>query len=125
MFKGPGVAATLAVLTVGCSTQEGYQRIVNSYVGLSEASVLTNWGPPDRVYNSDAGVKYLTYSRSRSGYVAGVPASFQTSCSFGVCASIPVGGAPGYSYTNACTTFFKLVDGTVDSWGFRGNACRA
>ena len=125
MCKRLGIAAALAAATVGCATEQGYKERLNSYVGGSEASVLANWGPPDRVYDSDAETRYLTYARSSSGYVAGVPSSFQTSCSFGLCTSTPVGGAPGYSYTNSCTTFFKLVRGTVQSWGFRGNACRA
>ena len=125
MSKRLGLVAALVAPVLGCATQEGYEEILNSYVGGSEASLLAHWGPPDRFYDSDADTRYLTYARSVSGYVAGVPPSFQTSCSFGICTSTPIGGSPGYPYTNSCTTFFKLVHRTVQSWSFRGNACRA
>ena len=125
MSKRLGLAAALAASVIGCATQEGYRAVLDSYLGSSEASVIAHWGPPDRAYSSDADTRYLTYSRSESGYIAGTPPSFQTTCSFGSCTSIPVGGSPGFSYTNACATYFKLVRGRVQSWGFRGNACRA
>jgi hypothetical protein len=125
MSKQLGLVAMLAATTIGCATQEGYEKILSSYVGASEASLLAQWGPPDQAYSSDASTKYLTYSKSRSGYVPGVPPTYQSSCSFGVCTTIPIGGLPGYSYTDTCKTSFKLVDGTIASWRFEGDACRA
>ena len=125
MCKRLGIAAVLVALTVGCTTQEGYEQTVNAYVGSSEATLLANWGPPDQVYASDADTKYLTYARSRSGYVPGTSPSYQTSCSFGICTAVPVGGSAGFSYSKSCRTSFKLVHGTVASWRFQGNDCRA
>ena len=125
MWKRLGFAAVLAGSAVGCATEDHYREILNSYVGSSEAALLAHWGPPDQAYSSDTDTKYLTFSRSEAGYIPGVPPTYQTSCSFGICTTIPVGGSAGYSYTNTCRTFFKIVRGRIDSWGFRGNACRA
>src|SRR5467141_1139575 len=109
MSKRLGCAVILAAATIGCATQEGYEKVLNSYAGASEAALLAQWGPPDNVYASDAGTKYLTYSTSRSGYMPGVPPTYQTSCSFGYCTTTPIGGSPGYAYTDTCKTSFKIV----------------
>jgi len=115
----------LAAMTIGCATADGYEKIVSAYVGSSEEALLAEWGPPDRVYNSDSGTKYLTYTSSRTGSSPGVPPIYQTSCSYGQCTTIPVGGSPGYTYTKSCKTSFKIVGGTVASWHFEGNDCEA
>ena len=115
----------LAAATIGCATPDRYEKIVGSYVGSSEEALLAEWGPPDRVYTSDGGTKYLTYTSSRSGSSPGVPPIYQTSCSYGQCTTIPVGGSPGYTFTKSCKTSFKIVDGTVASWHFEGNDCVA
>jgi hypothetical protein len=125
MSKRLALFAMLAAPAMGCATQEGYEKVVKSYLGAPEASLIEHWGPPDQVYNGDAGTKYLTYSRSRSGYVPGTPPAYQTSCSVGFCTSIPVGGSSGYAYTDTCKTSFKVVRGTITSWRFQGNDCMA
>jgi hypothetical protein len=117
--------AVLTLATIGCATQEGYEKVLSSYVGSTEAALLAQWGPPDTFYSSDASTKYLTYSKSQSGYVPGVPPTYQTSCSFGFCTTLPIGGSPGYSYTDTCKTSFKIVGGTITSWRYQGSACRA
>ena len=125
MSKRLGCAVILAAATIGCATQEGYEKVLSSYVGSTEASLLAQWGPPDTFYSSDASTKYLTYSKSQSGYVPGVPPTYQTSCSFGFCTTLPIGGSPGYSLTDTCKTSFTIVGGTITSWRYQGNACRA
>jgi hypothetical protein len=125
MSKRLGLIAMLAATAIGCATQEGYKEVLNSYIGSPEGSLIARWGPPDQVYNSDANTKYLTYSRSHSGYVPGTLPSYQTTCNFGFCTSIPVGGSSGYAYTDSCKTFFIVVRGTIQSWSFKGNACVA
>jgi len=125
MSKRLGLTALLAATAIGCASQEGYEKIVNSYLGSPETVLLERWGPPDQVYNADADTKYLTYSRSQSGYMPGTPPTYQTSCSFGYCTSIPIGGSPGYAYTDTCKTSFKVVHGTIASWRSQGNACVA
>ncbi len=125
MSKQLAFVTMLAATMIGCATQEGYEKILSSYVGSSEASLLAQWGPPDQAYSSDASTKYLTYSKSQSGYVPGVPPTYQTSCSFGFCTTVPIGGSSGYSYTDTCKTSFKIVGGTITSWRYQGNACRA
>ena len=88
------LVAAFAFAVAGCATEEGFKDILNSYVGSPDTSLLTQWGPPDEAYSSDSDTKYLTYAKSRSGYVPGLPPTYQTSCSFGICTTIPVGGSP-------------------------------
>jgi hypothetical protein len=125
MSRRLGLVALLAFAAAGCATEQGYKEILNSYVGMPEAALVASWGPPDQVYNSDIDTRYLTYARSRSGYVPGTPPIYQTNCSFGICTSIPVGGSPGYAYSGTCKTSFKVVRGTIASWRFQGNDCVA
>jgi hypothetical protein len=105
----------LAAATIGCATADGYERVVSGYIGSSEEALLAQWGPPDRVYTADGGAKYLTYLSSRSGSSPGIPPIYQTSCSFGQCTTIPVGGSPGYTFTKSCKTSFKIESGIVAS----------
>jgi hypothetical protein len=120
-----GLVAMLATTAIGCASREGFEKIANSYLGSPEAALLAGWGPPDQVYNADADTKYLTYSSSHSGYMPGTPPTYQTNCSFGYCTSIPIGGSPGYAYTDTCKTSFKVVRGRIASWRSQGNACVA
>ena len=125
MPKRLALIAMLAATSTGCASQEGFEKIANSYLGSPEADLLERLGPPDQVYNADADTKYLIYSKSHSGYMPGTPPTYQTSCSFGYCTSIPIGGSPGYAYTDSCKTSFKVVRGMIESWRAQGNACVA
>src|SRR5258708_39745373 len=114
--------AALTMATIGCATQEGYEKVLSSYVGSTEASLLAQWGPPDTFYSSDASTKYLTYSKSQSGYVPGVPPTYQTSCSFGFCPTFPIGGSPAYSYTQTCKTSSTIDCPTTTCCPYPGRA---
>src|SRR5215475_13119297 len=115
----------LATASIGCASREGYEKVVSSFVGSSEGALIAAWGPPDQVYNAGADTKYLTYSASYSGYMPGTPPTYQTTCTFGYCTSIPIGGSSGFAYTDTCKTSFKVVGGLIASWRFQGDACRA
>lgn len=118
------LAAALIAGLAACATTEGYEKVLNSYVGSPETSLLAGWGPPDSVYQSGED-KYLTYRKSSSGYVPGTPPTYQTHCSYGVCTTVPIGGSPGYSYRNDCKTTFVVAGGKITKWRWEGNACVA
>lgn len=61
-----------AILTlfflISCATEAGYQRALNSYVGVSENELVDNLGIPDGFYQSGER-KYLIYKDDRyKGY---------------------------------------------------------
>jgi hypothetical protein len=107
-----------------CGTTAGYEAVLASYVGGPESALIDRWGPPDSVYEA-GGTKYLTYSNNHTSYVPGIPPTYNTTCSFGYCTSIPVGGSSGYTLDERCRTTFEVEGGTVTSWRWQGNACRA
>ena len=114
----------LLVLLTGCATTANYEKSLNSWVGASESSLVDQWGPPSSVYES-SGVKYLTYNKSRSGYVPGVAPSYQTTYVGNTAYTSAVGGSAGYGFTNSCTTTFSIRNNVISSWRWEGNACRS
>ena len=59
MRKAAVAAIIIFGLLAGCGTY-GDQARHDSWIGKTEASLLSSWGGPDRVLESGA-VKYLTY----------------------------------------------------------------
>lgn len=114
-----------AALLVGCATEEGYRKLLDSYLNASESELLGQFGVPDSTYTAADGTRYLTYRVFRSGYVPGMPPIYQTTCSFGVCTTTEAGSSPAFQYSTHCKTTFALVAGKVAKWTFEGNACQA
>lgn len=54
----------MILLFAGCATEAGYQRALNSYVGVKESDLVDNWGIPDGTYQSGK-IKYLIYKDDR------------------------------------------------------------
>jgi len=108
----------------GCATTANYEKILQSYVGSNESSLIAHWGPPDSVYTSGE-TKYLTYNKTSSTMVSGTPPTYQTNCAFGTCTTTPVGGSSPYVLNLQCKTTFTISGGTITSWRWEGNACRA
>ena len=112
------------VLLFGCATTANYEKVLNSWVGSQESALVSSWGPPSSVYQSDR-VKYLTYSKSNSGYVPGVAPSYQTTYVGNTAYTSPVGGSPGFAYNSNCSTTFTVTSGVITNWRYEGNACRS
>jgi hypothetical protein len=107
-----------------CATTEKYEKILGSWVGASEDSLIAKWGPPDSSYQSGE-TKYLTYARSNSAYIPGTAPTYQTTCSLGICNTIAVGGSPGFTVNSNCKTTFTLSGGKITNWRYQGNDCTA
>ena len=84
-------ATTIAVLLLsGCATQGKYKKVVQSWVGSNADSLVSSWGPPQRVYPLSNGGHVLEYSQQQTGQVG------------------------GYSYTTPETTYYN---GNSNSYG--------
>lgn len=123
MFKNLSLVLLLCLL-IGCATTANYEKILNSWMGMSENSLVSSWGPPNNFYES-GGTRYLTYAKSRSGYVPGVAPSYQTSFVGNTAYTTQVGGYPGFIYSANCSTTFTINNGVITSWRYEGNACRS
>lgn len=114
----------LTLLLTGCATTAQFEEKLKTYVGLSEDEVVQRLGPPDNVYETSE-TRYLTYARSVSGYVPGVAPRYQTNVVGNTAYTTPVGGSPGYGYTNSCRVSFGLKSGRVAIYRYEGNGCRS
>lgn len=118
------IAATLAL--AACATRAGYEKILNAWVGHSEAALVSSWGAPHRTYDSGSGTRILTFHQESRGSVP----ILNTQSHQGMVGNIPyygttTGGYTHIPYHDYCTTSFTLVDGTVTKWSYQGNTCRA
>ncbi len=93
----------LSLILSGCATatSEGYTKIVDSWMGASEAKIVSAWGVPDSVYQLNETDKVFTYEESS-----------QAILSEGV-------------VTFSCKTYFTLRNGVIVDWKFKGNKCNA
>src|SRR5712691_308998 len=114
----------IAVLVAGCATTENYEKMLASWIGASEDQLVSVWGPPDRVYNTDSS-KYLTFARSAQGYVPGTAPSYQSQIIGNQVFTQQVGGSPGFAFTRQCITTFTITNERVSSWRWEGNACKS
>ena len=114
----------LTLLLSACVTTANYKKILDSWVGSPESALISSWGPPNSVYESDD-TKYLTYSRSDYGYIPGVAPRYQTTYIGNTAYTNSVGGYSGYVYNNNCSTTFTVTNKTITTWRFQGNDCRS
>jgi len=108
---------------VGCATTANFEKMLNGWVGATEDSLISRWGPPSRVYSTGSS-KYLTFDRAASGYVPGTAPTYQTTIIGNTAYTSSYGGTSGYAYTKNCSTTFIITNGVVSSWRWEGNACR-
>jgi len=118
------IILSIIFLISGCATTANYEKLLSSWVGSPESALISSWGPPSSVYESD-GTKYLTYSKSNSGYIPGVAPSYQTTYVGNTAYTTPVGGYAGFAYSNNCSTTFTISNKTITNWRYEGNACRS
>jgi hypothetical protein len=112
------------LLLSSCATTEKYKAILNSLVKETEGQLINSWGPPDSVYEN-GGRKYLTYIKSRSGYVPGTTPNYQTQIIGNTAYTTSYGGSSGHSYTKRCKTTFTISGRSITNWRHEGNACHA
>ncbi len=92
-----------------CATEAVYTQNVRSWVGKSQANLLTVWGEPTKINDSD-GVRTITYDTSRASTdqprVTTKPGA------------APIGPL-------RCETRFFIENGVITRFAFDGNDCKA
>lgn len=113
----------LAVLA-GCASTEGYEKLLNSWIGAQEIDLVRKWGPPIQTYET-AGRKFVVYSSNRNVYIPETESRYQTRVVGNTAYTKAIGGSPAMNITKTCTTTFELEGSTVVSWSHKGNDCKA
>ena len=118
-----------AAFLAGCTTTENYEKALNSWMGASESSLISQWGPPDSVYEHD-GTKYLTYVYSDSSVIPGSPPTYQTQIIGNRAYTTSYGGSSDTIINSHCKTIFTITNSqsrnaVISNWRYEGNACRA
>ena len=119
------VLAAISVLLSACiPTVEGYQQLVESYVGASEGDLVSQWGPPQNVYTT-GNKKYLTYVNQRSIYIPGSAPTYTTTVIGNTAYTNSYGGTAGRYIDAVCETTFVMSGSKIENVSFRGNDCAA
>jgi len=125
--------AVLAGLS-GCATQANYEKMLQSWVGDSEAHLVSSWGPPASVYEA-GGSRILTYVQSGQAVLPGAsyttPVRTTTYGNVGLTpynatstTYLPQQGAPTV-ISMSCTVHFTVTQDRISNWSWQGNNCRA
>jgi hypothetical protein len=97
---------------VGCATTGGYEKILQTWVGSSEDSLISKWGAPSGVFNMSNG-KVLTYMSASTTQYSTTYNQFTNTLN-----------TTGYQYW--CKTSFTVnMAGIISNWRWEGNSCRA
>lgn len=115
----------LASLTLtACATEANYRKVLDSWLGQSEQSLIGKWGPPQGFYET-GGTRYLTYSERRDVFIPGTAPSYQTSFVGSYAYTRPVGGTSPMLLNRNCQTTFTVSNGYIASYQYQGNNCVA
>lgn len=116
--------AITCILVASCASEEKYSDALNTWLGATEGQLLSVFGTPNSVYQSN-GLTYLSYQRSSMGYIGGTGGVAQTTVVGNTAYTAQYGGRPGFATNYWCETTFVLKNGTIVDWNWRGNACRS
>lgn len=109
----------LALLTAGCATTAKYEAFLNTWIGAPEKALISSWGTPHRVYDSD-GTRWITFVKTETTHLSGSSPTYVKNKKGDY---VPVGGSAPQTITSTCETTFELESGTVRSWRHRGDDC--
>lgn len=124
----------------GCATTGGFEKAMASYMGDTEASLVSRLGPPNSVYQSPDGTRVLTYARSSNMQLGGqtqyqpvtsttngtLSNGYRSSTYSGTTTTYQAVQAPVYNVPLSCTVNFTIDStGRVQRWSANGNHCVA
>ncbi len=122
-IKKISLVITALLSLSGCATTANFEKMLSTWVGVSEDNLISRWGTPSRVYATGT-TKYLTFDKSATGYVPGTAPTYSTTVIGNTAYTNTYGGTSGYVYTKNCSTTFTITNGVVSGWRWEGNACR-
>lgn len=104
-------AVIVVLLLAGCATTAGYEQVLKSWNGQDINKLVQAWGPPSNEYRMPNGDTMYTWLN-----VGGTV----------VTASQYAGIATSTAVTYWCKTTFTVNPyGSIQSWRWEGNRCRA
>jgi len=126
----------MLMLVSGCATAAKYEAKLNTWIGVSEDSLIASWGVPDKTYEMGDGKKAIEYVHKNTiqsgGYTYTTP---QTTYHSGKIGDKSYSGTstayvteiePMRKYRLSCKTSFIINNsGKVESWHHEGNDCVA
>ncbi len=133
-MRKPVYLFVLVMLVSGCATTVKYEAKLNTWMGVSEESLIAAWGVPDKEYRMSDGTKAIAYIHKDTiqtgGYAYTMP---QTTHQTGTIGNQTYSGTtttyvtatePVQRYKIFCKTSF-IIDksGKVKSWHHQGNNC--
>ena len=119
-----GAVLLIFIVVGGCATTAGYEQVLNTWVGASEASLVnSSWGIPNGSYQA-GGRKYLTYNSS-STYTTPVRTEVRCSTSHTGATHCNTETYGGTTYNYSCKTTFYVESSRVIGYKFKGNDCTA
>lgn len=112
------------LLLSGCATTAKYEKILDSWVGVSEQELIESWGVPDSTYKV-GNAKFLSYRYSNQKILYGSPPMYVSNVHKGMIYTNTVGGTSDMVVSDWCKTTFTIENGKVVKWTFNGNSCIA
>ena len=123
--------STLKILTIlivffqlsACASQAKFEKVIQSWVGSSEKSLVQRFGVPTSVYKVEDS-RFLEYLETKSGTVPGAPATYTTDCSGSNCQTTQTGGSAPMNFSTYCKTTFEVISGEIVGYSFIGPMCK-
>ena len=118
----------------GCASTVKYEAKLNTWIGVSEDSLVASWGVPNKTYNLGDGKKALEFVRKETVQTGGYSyATPQRNYYSGTIGNRSFNGTsvtqvetiqPVQRYKLSCKTSFIIdKNGKVESWHHEGNNC--
>lgn len=113
------------IALLGCATQENYRNELKKSIGMSEETLISRIGVPNRIYELN-NKKYLVYIDSNTVYVPGYGQNRYNINDYGYTTTASQVGysTPGYYANYNCETTFIVESGAIIGFTFKGNACK-
>jgi hypothetical protein len=100
-------------ILTSCATTAKYEANLQTWVGRNSDSLIKAWGVPSQVFDMPGGGKAIVF-----GYTG--PTNYTVSYNQFLNAAMV------NSYSHSCiTTFFTDSYTIIESWQWRGNACKS
>lgn len=122
----------LTMLLLACANIKTYDNELKSWVGKSEASLVSTWGRPSQKRYVNANESVLIYTRVQDWYMPSEYYFYNDGWGQENVLLDPITGeaqmGPEAIITDnavqeICQTMFWVKDGVITSWQWRGNGC--
>lgn len=111
-------------LLLGCASTDGYKKVLDSWIGVSEDRLFDSWGYPASSFEAPNGNTVYIYSSSGQFTMP-----TQTNSTYSAYGNSVYGQSTttgGQTVNLSCITYFEVDNvGFVVDWRFKGNNCRA